>query len=491
MKRKLPNANRTRHTRPGTPRASAATGAPAKPVWPTRANVPGKLGADTVWHSVVMACVTTAAIFGIVWKWIDPALASNVGVISSLQDATLGFPSFYLTGDFLREKLSQPGGLACYVSSFLCQTYSVSWLGSLLLSLEALAIWLGVYALLRRAASLRAAVEASKCAATPVSARLPEFILPACAVPSLLLLGTWTNGLPYPSATLSVILGIYGAWLGSWLRPRDPWARLVILVVLGMLVFMTGTSALLIFVALGLFLEIMAGLGWGWAAKFLCGGCLVPLAAGRLLYGLSAWESVSLMIPAGLSDWDLRTARQTMHTFGLSDRVVPTATLMGAVYLSAAACGPICLAITHYTQRVRRTARPGTWLAGTAILLGCVFAIVCATWNDSLHTFFAVEYYAAQQKWDRARSAAKGHEWNPYISCVATQAAYHTGDLVKELPVLQNPEDLLLVKREARSSCARAIFTSTLVMSICRCITRRKPWKRLGNARRCSSGWPC
>jgi hypothetical protein len=452
MKRKCHNANKMRHTRSLATRAVSATGSPAKLVSPAPVKVPRKGGVDTVWHIAIVAFVITAGIFWIVWKWIDPAFASHVSLNSSLQDSTIGFPDFYLTSNFFRNELSQPGGLACYLSSLLCQTYSVSWLGSLLLSLEALVIWLGVYALLQRATSLRAVVGASKCEATPKSLRLPRLTFLACAVPSLLLLGTWTNGFPYPSATLSVILGIYSALLGSVVRPRNQWARLVILLILSMLVFMTGTSALLVFVPLGLFLEIMAGSGWSWAATFLSGGCLVPFAAGMLLYGLSPRESASLMIPAGLGDWDLNAARQMVHTFGLSDRMVMTSTLMKGVCLSAAVCGPICLAATRYAKRVRRIPLAAAWPAGTALLLGSVFGMVRATWNDSMHTFLAVDYYAAQQMWDQARSAAKGHERNAYISCVAAQAAYHTGDLVKELPVFQDPTDLLLAKRESLSS---------------------------------------
>ena len=319
MKRKPHNANKMRHTRSVATLAVSATGSQAKLVSPAPVEVPLKPGDDTVWHIAIVAFVMTAGIFWIVWKWIDPAFASNISLNFSLQDSTVGFPDFYLTSHFFRNTLSQPGGLACYVSSFLCQTYSISWLGSLLLSLEALVIWLGVYTVLQRAASLRAAAEASKREATPESLRLPRLTFLACAVPSLLLLGTWTNGFPYPAATLSVILGIYGALLGSVVRPRNPWTRLVILLILAMLVFITGTSALLVFVPLALFLEIMAGSGWGWAAQFLVGGCLVPLATGMLLYGLSPGESASLMIPAGLGDWDLSATRKMIHTFRLSD----------------------------------------------------------------------------------------------------------------------------------------------------------------------------
>jgi len=452
MKRKPHNANKMRHTRSLATLFFSATGSPVKLVSPAPVEVPLKPGADTVWHIAIVAFVITAEIFWIVWKWIDPAFASNVSFNFSLQDSTAGFPDFYLTSNFFRNTLSQPGGLACYLSSFLCQTYSVSWLGSLLLSLEALVIWLGLYALLQKAASLRAAVEASKREATPESLRLPRLTFLACAVPSLLLLGTWTNGFPYPAATLSVILGIYCALLGSVVRPRNQWARLVILLILAMLVFIIGTSAVLVFVPLELFLEIMAGSGWGWAAMFLSGGCLVPFVAGMLLYGLSPGESASLMIPAGLGDRDLSIARDTALVLGLSDQVVMTSVLMKGVYLSAAVCGPICLAAFRYARRVRRIPLAAAWLTGTALLLGSVFGMVRATWNDSMHTFFAVEYYAVQQMWDQARSAAKGHERNAYISCVAAQAAYHTGDLVKELPIFQDPADLLLAKRETPSS---------------------------------------
>ncbi len=414
--------------------------------------IPLQGGADTTWHIVAVAVALTAGIFWIVWKWIDPAPAGNVSFNSSLQDSTVGFPDFYLTGNFLRARLSEPGGPACYVSSLLCQTYSVSWLGALVLSLEALAIWLGVYAVLRRATALRAAVEAAKRATASASRRLPRLAFLACAVPSLLLLGTWTNGFPYPSATVSVILGICGALLGSVIRPRNPWMRLVILLILGLLVFVTGTSALLIFVPLTLFLEIMAGSGWGWAAAFLSGVCLVPVTAGMLLYGYSLGESAALMIPAGLRAWDLSATRTTVRTFGLSDHVAMTAALMRSVYLAIAVCGPLCLVAIRLARRVRRIPLTTAWLVGTALLLGSVFVVVRVTWNDSLHTLLAVEYYAAHQEWDQARAAARGHEENPYVACTAAQAAYHTGDLIKELPVLQEPEDLLLTKREARSS---------------------------------------
>ncbi len=458
MKRRPRKANKTRHTRSLATRAVSATGSSAKRASRAPAKALLKPGADRVWHIAIVAFVITAGIFWIVWKWIDPAFAYNVSFTYSNQDSTIGFPDFYLTSHFFRNTLSQPGGLACYLSSFLCQTYSVPWLGSLLLSLEALVVWLGVYALLQRAASLRAAVKSSKHEATPQSPRLPRLTFLACAVPSLLLLGTWTNGFPFPAATLSVILGIYFALLGSVVRPRNPWARLVILLILGMLASMTGTSALLVFLPLVLFLEIMAGSGWGWAATFLSGGCLVPLVAGMLLYGLAPGESASLMIPGGLAAGDLNTARKMINTFGLSDQVVMTSTLMWGVYLSAVVCGPICLAATRYSGRIRRIPRAAAWLGGTALLLGSVFAVVLATWNDSMHTFLAVEYYAAQQMWDRARSAAQGHEWNAYMSCVAAQAAYHTGDLVEELPLFQDPADLLLVKREPTSSWRKSDF---------------------------------
>ncbi len=452
MKRKPRKANKTRHTRSLATRAVSARGSPARRVSRAPVKVSLKPRADTVWHIASVAFVITAGIFWIVWKWIDPAFAYNVSFTYSMQDSTIGFPEFYLTSHFFRNTLSQPGGLACYLSSFLCQTYSVSWLGSLLLSLEALVVWLGVYVLLQRAASLRAAVKSWKREATPQSPRLPRLTFLACAVPSLLLFGTWTNGFPFPAATLSVILGIYFALLASVVRPRNQWARLVILLILGVLAFVTGTSALLVFLPLTLFLEIMAGSGWGWAAMFLSGGGLVPLVAGMLLYGLSPGESASLMIPAGLGDLDLNATRRMISAFGLSDQRVMTSTLMWGVYLSAAVCGPMCLAATRWIRRIRRIPLSAAWSAGTVLLLGSVFTMVRITWNDSMHTFFAVEYYAAQRMWDQARSAARGHEGNAHIACIAAQAAYHTGDLVKELPIFKDPADLLLAEREPPSS---------------------------------------
>ena len=83
--------------------------------------------------------------FVYLWLAVEPRLIFHgAGVITN-------FPSFYTTRQFLVEHLSYPGGPVEYLAAFLSQLFYYSWLGAIVVGVQAWLLYLCVAHMLRSA----------------------------------------------------------------------------------------------------------------------------------------------------------------------------------------------------------------------------------------------------------------------------------------------------------------------------------------------------
>lgn len=199
------------------------------------------------------------------WAVVDPVL-----VYHSLN------PVFLTTGQFFREHLSYPGGLAEYVGAFLLQSHAAGWLGAITLTVLAL-LTAGCVNLLVRAAG----------GGEPNGVEW---------VPAALLIASQGG---YAVDTLARVVGIEMALVCAVVYAQLPaggrW-RIPGLVLLGAAVYYAAAGALYVFAACCAVLECRTGGIWRAGSAFGL-AALLPFLAAELVFIVKATDAYGFLVP--------------------------------------------------------------------------------------------------------------------------------------------------------------------------------------------------
>jgi len=388
------------------------------------------------------------ALYCCLWLWVD------VGLIYHCGGRIRRFPAFYWGWDFFRGFLSYPGGLSEYLAAMLAQSLCCSWLGALGLTVQAgLIHWC-----------------ARTCLAVLGSPRLGWLGFGA----PLLLLALYSGYAHYsePITALAVVALVAGLCLG-WPR-SGPGVRAATMATLALGLYMAAGSAFLILVLPWAVLEQRKRSPWALKGLPFLLAAGVPLALGRLVYGLGPGEIWEGLLPIARSA-DRVVSRGTLLLLALYS-FIPLACLFALLRARIADCrarraelqasdpeqrapglkAPLGLRKPGDKHRAtpkadnpipgRRTfARGGRWALEAIGVLSAVVGVVGATLDHPLRTELLVDYYCWNRQWPEALAAARRAPQNPHVACAGAQAAYHAGTLLWELPSVLKPEDLLLL----------------------------------------------
>jgi hypothetical protein len=389
-----------------------------------------------------------AAFYVGLWKWVDVRLIYHGG--AEIRD----FPVYYWGWDCLRETCRYPGGSAQYLAAMLAQSLFHSWWGALILTLQAGVIFL----------TTKAALQATG-AARPQ--RL-AYVLPMI----LLALYAGYNHASTPVTALAIALSFLGLYL--WVGGPGVWLRLGLLLLFSALLYALAAEALLVFALVATILELHRRAPRLMIPMPLLLAGVLACLEGWFVFGYAPSEALGTLLPV---PW----TRNFLSVHGAGSVValylaLPLLTLAVA-FRRAFAPGRDSLGswITRFKPRRRspgtdattsrtshdrpakatRAAQAGwrsfsggsAWTLETGVLLLVTAATLYVALDAQLKTLLAVDYFACHRMWPQVIRAAGKHPTQLYVLCSVAQAAYHTGNLTRTLPVVRTPADLLLAEQ--------------------------------------------
>jgi hypothetical protein len=367
------------------------------------------------------------------WLVIEPRL------IFHGSDRIANFPSFYATWSFLASHLSRPGGPLEYLSAFLSQLFYFSWLGALVITMQAWAFVLVVAYLLRRMGLRRLRVVA--------------------CVPALLLLvlyGRYTYFFPTTMALLCAL-----ALASAYLRlasGRTPALSVALFVGLSLVCYYAAGAAVLLFALTCAILEFLrSGRRWLAAVYALAAGGL-PYLLGVEVFGVSVLNAYSDLLPVSWKLLYFDARRRSVEIVYILYLLVPGMMVVGGV-ISVLWTRPE-RALPAETGRVQKHMRAdrwgaiplryaaspvGRWLAHTMGLIAVGGAAAWGSFDGAQKTHLAVDYYAYHQMWPAVLAAGRAARTDPFVIHAVNRALYHTGQLGESMFTwLQDPTCLCL-----------------------------------------------
>jgi len=392
------------------------------------------------------------------WRWVDVSLIYHGG------GEIVDFPVFFWGGSFFSDVVSHVGGAGRYLAALLAQSLNAAWLGAGVLTAQAWLIGTAGAAVLR----------ALGC---------PGLMLVRFA-PALLLMALYGRYAHFSEAVTALGIGLLAAVV--WLRfsPGLRWARLVVLVVSAVALYCGAGAAVVVFSLMTAL--VAAGRGYGVLAVLfpLALAGLVPGLAGWLLFGLGPGEAFSALVPvsgervslkpgwvpllvglfallpavgSGAVLWRM-LSRRTASTASTS---APVNVVPGTSPVATPQPRPARLtrARTGHGAHApsRRRAWPfWRWTLQTAGSVLAAVGVLFLAHDRQLQTVLTVDRCVYEGRWADVPSAATGHPPNLYVTAALAQAAFHNGQLTRELPAVRKPGDLLLHDQTRRAHWNKA-----------------------------------
>lgn len=346
------------------------------------------------------------------WLVVEPHL------IFHGSDRITNFPSFYRTWDFLASHVSRPGGLVEYLSAFLSQLFYFSWLGAIVITMQAWAFRLSVACLLRAMHLKR----------LHVIAYVPAVLL-------LVMYGQYTYFLPTTMALLC-------AWaLGCvYLRlavKRTPVMAVTCFVGLSLVCYYAAGAAVLLFALTCAIPEFLLSGRRRLAVLYALVAGALPYVFGVKIFGADFGNAYSDLLPVS---WKL------LH-FAARRRGVETVYILYLLAPGIAILGGIVSALSTRERRVgkvkdvRKAKAARTipsrcaespiwrWTAQTIALVAVSTIVAYGSFDKAQKTHFAVDYYAYHEMWPEVLIEGRKGRDDPFVMHAVNRALCRTGQL--------------------------------------------------------------
>ncbi len=345
-----------------------------------------------------------------------------------------------------------------YAASLFMQSLFHSWLGAAVLAAQAWVLFL-----------------AARACGQEAGLRRPGLV--ALAAPLLLL---WLYGryAHHAAAVADLTAAALSLWALVRFRTAGPSVRLLIVLLFTALLYPAAAGALPVFSLTAAVLEWRQRRSWPAALAVLSIGVLVTFLEGRLWFGLAlgeTWQSFT-PLPWERAAWTqpglapLRLLYLLLPSLGLIAWLAhgpPGRRASSLVRAMVPSRQPRSSGREGKAGRAQRPHRPGPvpqsapplppslvsgfsakWSWRAAGLATAVVAVYHASHDRLQKSALEVDYYAGRQLWREALAAGPSRPGDPYTAATATRAASHAGRLIREIPRVRQPEDLLLVGRE-------------------------------------------
>jgi MFS family permease len=350
------------------------------------------------------------------------------------------FPSFYTTWEFFTEHLAAPGGPIEYLSAFLSQLFYYSWLGALVITVQAWMLGLCTAYLLRASGFKR----------WRVIRYVPALLL-------LVLYGRYTYFLPTTMALLAALLCAC-AYMAAAQR-KALGSSLVSFALLSLVCYYGAGGAFLLFALVCIIYELLFTGRWWLGLSYGPVAVGLPFVVGAFGFGMIHVYSQSLPISWQLLSYEMR-ARWVEFVYALY-LLVPAVMLAGRARPVLGAKfrrrnGNVVVKARRKPQK-KAGDRPGTapswsqrsprfsWAVQTAAVVGIAAAVAFGSIDRQRKNCFAIDYYALHKMWPEVIAAGRRQPNDRFVMHAVNRALYHTGRLGNEMfrwP--QQPEYLLL-----------------------------------------------
>jgi hypothetical protein len=353
------------------------------------------------------------------WLVVEPHL------IFHGSDHITNFPSFYTTWGFFASHLSRPGGPVEYLSAFLSQLFYFSWLGALVVTIQAWTLGLLVAYLLRKMGLKR---------------------LHAVAyVPALLLLviyGRYTYFFPTTMALLCAL-----ALASVYVRlaaKRTPAVGVATFIGLSLVCYYAAGAAVLLFALTCAIPEIFVSGRRRLAVLYVLVAGGLPYLLGVKVFDISAINAYSDLLPISWKLLGFDARRRGVETVYILYLLAPTAMAVGGV-LSALWAGDRRAGEVKESEDARVESPVCRWLAHTVALVAMAGAVAYGIFDKTQKTHFAVDYYAYHKMWPKVLAEGRKGGDDPFVMHAVNRALYHTGQLGDNMFAWpQKPSYLLL-----------------------------------------------
>ena len=364
------------------------------------------------------------------------------------------FPSFYTTWEFFTEHLSAPGGPAEYVSAFLSQSFYYSWLGALVIAVQAWLFGLCTAYVLRVAGFRRG--------------QLLRYIP---AVLLAVLYGRYAYFVPTTMALLVASLCVC-AYLAIAQRQAGG-SSLAIFSLLSVLCYYAAAGAALLLALVCIIYELLVRRRWRLASVYAIGAVAIPFVVGGLGFSLADVYSRSTPL-----HWTLRYYPSRMRWIELIYALyllIPAVMVVAGIRSlakrparephaktpSRAKSGQLRRALSWYRQSPKLN-----WAMQTVLVLAIGAAFAHGGLDRGQRNRLIVDYYAYHKMWPEVLAAGRQQVSDRFVMHAVDRALYHTGRLGEEMFRWPQRPELLFLTNVPREQAHWATFDLYLEMGL-------------------------
>ncbi|MEJ2701501.1 MAG: DUF6057 family protein, partial [Sedimentisphaerales bacterium] len=326
------------------------------------------------------------------------------------------FPVFYRGWDFLKEFLAYPGGSVEYLSALLAQSFYYSWLGSAIVTVQALTICLCTDYVARKVGAPRL--------------RGLRFLGP------LVLLALYCQYAFHFPTTMGLSLSLVSFCFYLRFTPRKATLAALFFLALTPILYVAAGGPALVFVVLCGLYEVLLRIRRVLGLLMLVSGAAMPVL-GSMVYGARLLDAYSRLLPFS---WRL-LSRQ-------SGRTMLTAVYLLYLFLplTVAAVGIWHSFFMNTSSKARSEKRRSKgrqklhfivskvfYKLQTPALVAITIATLLISRNPELRRSLQVDYYSRYRMWDKVIEIGRWTPYHYFVCHALDRALYQTGRLGDEM----------------------------------------------------------
>jgi hypothetical protein len=393
-----------------------------------------------VWGHVVRELLFFAFLFLYLWLVVEPHLIFHGA------DRITNFPPFYATWTFFSSHLGRPGGLVAYVSAFLSQLFYFSWLGALVITLQAWTMGLLVAYMLGTA-----------------SVKILRVVRYVPALLLLVIYGRYTYFFP---TTMALVVALALACVYACLTVRRTAAvSATCFMVLSLVCYYAAGGAMLLFALTCVIRELLSsGRRWlGVSYPLVAAG--LPYVFGVKVIGIDVINAYCDLLPVSWKLLNFDARRRGVETVYVLYLLTPVAMVASGIASQLwTRWRRNRRAVEAADERMPSTARvygwraiPSRcvespicgWTACTVLLIAVGAAAAYGSFDAKQKTRLAVDYCAYHKMWPELLVEGRQARDDPLVMHAVNRALYHTGQLGDEMFAWpQDPAYLFLTDTE-------------------------------------------
>ncbi|MFZ2146243.1 MAG: DUF6057 family protein [Sedimentisphaerales bacterium] len=351
------------------------------------------------------------------WLYVDLRLMYHgAGIITN-------FPVFYKGWTFFLPFLSYPGGPLEYLSAFLSQLFYYSWVGALVVTVQA---WL-----------LSVCIDYLLKAANLPRIRWICFILP------ILLLVLYTRYAYHFTTTMALLITLLIAclYLKMTLSRITTLSYLSTFLSLSVILYYLAGGAFLLFAVVCAIYELIFRSRWKTSLFYLLSAAVIPYVVGLLVFRVSIIDAFCNSLPFSWKILHYETRKREVTIVYLLYLLLPlTLFVFGLLQI----LGKRLHFVKERAKKKHRNESSNLllkifsryrhspklkWAVESLLLLAIAGSVIFFSRNENLRTRFKVDYYAYHKMWPELLTSAQHNPDNPFIAHAVNRALYHIGRL--------------------------------------------------------------